>query len=596
MSENRVETLLLAGMMALFLGIETGKAQALNNDCSGLAGAARKSGNKTIGVQKCTIFEETAFQNAGGVAYDRIEVGLQGTIEGYAVKSGLEMYHFPDYPEFVLAQKGNLGPYLHGTSEYSGEKGKSGLTLFLPKQAAGWNGKLFMIFHGGAMYPPIGDLLPRPARYNPLMGANEYVGLMIERGYAVVYTRRSASAGRPGDRDVVLDDGTLLKERTHGYHVGLLRDWTILAKNFVESRLGRKPQRTYWYGRSAGAAPGRLINYIAGANTDTQGKRLFDGFILDDPAGGFFWPTLKFARVDNKDGSFSVKADEQDRLLFDDSRKAAFAPQLDTLHQNYSGPRWVATTWGGDYPTLKRINATLLREKGLGAKNRLYEIMGVSHGDAGAHHKSARWEENLDLTPIFDALVDVLDQWVERGMEPPPTQSDVLAFGDVNGDGVNENPAIALPEIACPTGVYYEYPARAGGGEGAVGAGRTGFAAFLEEARPAVNADTMKLPAGFDEAWLEPLDSRGRFVDMNSNNVRDTRESITQAWRRRGREGRKYGTLRYDETLTQGAYASCVARAASELYNRRLISEGALLQYLQQAVESVHFRGALKTE
>lgn len=578
------------GALALFTLLIDAKAQTSSStDCSSYIGPTKRLKDKVIGPQACTIYEETDIQSASDVPYQRVEMGISGTIDGYAVKSGLEMYQFADYPEFVLAQKGNLGPYFHGINNYSGEKGKSGMTLFLPKSAADWNGKLFVIFHGGSPFPPIGDLLPRkPGQYNPLMSKNEYAGLMIDKGYAVAYTRRSAYAGRAGDQQVILDDGTVLTERAHGYHVGLLRDWVPIAKNLIEARLGRKPTRTYWYGRSAGAAPGRLFNYVSGVNLDANGQRIFDGMILDDSAGGFFLPTLYFTRVDNKDGSFSVKPDYRDHLVFDEARKQMFVPQIDTLHQLYSGPRWVATIWGGDYPTIKRQNTRFLIEKGLGQKHRLYEIAGVSHGDAGAHYPSKQWEQNLDLAGMFDALIDVLDYWVERGVEPPPTRSDLPRFGDFNGDRVIENPAISLPEAACPCGVYFEFPGGIIGrsGEEGTGAGRTGFAAFLKEERPAINADTMKVPPGFDPSWLEPLDSRGRFVDMNGNNVRDTRESITQAWRRRGREGKQYGVLEPNEALTHGGYVTCVARVASELYEQRLITEAAMLHYIREAISS----------
>ena len=35
-----------------------------------------------------------------------------------------------------------------------------------------------------------------------------------------------------------------------GYHIGLIRDWTEIARNLVRNRLGRTPERTYWYGKS----------------------------------------------------------------------------------------------------------------------------------------------------------------------------------------------------------------------------------------------------------------------------------------------------------------------------------------------------------
>ena len=275
-----------------------------------------------------------------------------------------------------------------------------------------------------------------------------------------------------------------------------------------------------------------------------------------------------------------LEVDDQDHLVFDDARKTEFVPQLDILHQGYVGGRWVARTWGGNYQHIKRENARLLMEKGLGAKSRTYEISGVSHGDAGAVYPSDGWQGNLDLSGVIDALINLLDLWVEGGVEPGPTRSDAVYLGDADKDGYIENGAIELPEIACPSGVYYEFP------EGITRPGRTGFAAFLSEPRPAINADTMVLPPGFEESWLEPLDSRGRPLDMNGNLVRDTRESISQAWQRRAREGKRYGVLGPRETLTHGHYVTCVARVTAELSEQNLLSEAAALFYVQEAVKS----------
>ena len=116
--------------------------------------------------------------------------------------------------------------------------------------------------------------------------------------------------------------------------------------------------------------------------------------------------------------------------------------------------------------------------------------------------------------------------------------------------------------------------------------GRTGLVPYLSEARPALNADTETLPRDFSQEWLEPLDSRGYLVDMNKNHVRDTRESVTQAWRRRAEEGKKYGILGPYEDLTHARYVSCVTQVVSELMEQKLLSESAVLEYIRKAVDS----------
>ncbi len=70
---------------------------------------------------------------------------------------------------------------------------------------------------------------------------------------------------------------------------------------------------------------------------------------------------------------------------------------------------------------------------------------------------------------------------------------------------------------------------------------------------------------------------------MNHNSVRDTRESVEEAWRRRRIEGQRYGTLEADEAFTPGQYARCVVAAASELAGAGLLSEAAMFHYMEQA-------------
>jgi hypothetical protein len=75
-------------------------------------------------------------------------------------------------------------------------------------------------------------------------------------------------------------------------------------------------------------------------------------------------------------------------------------------------------------------------------------------------------------------------------------------------------------------------------------------------------------------------------VDMNQNGARDTRESITQAWQRRMREGERYGTLASGETLTHPHYVECVSRVTADLVSENLLSEIARTYYIRNAQRS----------
>ena len=435
--------------------------------------------------------------------------------------------YFNDAPDIVFTQSGNKSPRFQGIGRYRAETGH-GFSLFLPENRADWNGKLFITAHGAGAYGAVGKLMERNpnADFHPQTNSNRYVALMLDRGYAVAHTLRSSQIAG-GDVEVTLEDGSTLKNNV-STHTGFLTGMAKIAGNMVEQKLGRKSERTYYYGFSAGGFLGRLVQYQPGANRGDDGRPLFDAFLLGDAGAGLWLPVLM---VEGKDTLF-VGNDDRNK----------FVPQIDISHQLYLAE---------DGATLdrKRENARMLRDKGLGDKHRMYEIRGISHMDAGQVSRPELVEQTLDLGGINEALIDLLDRWVVKGEAPPPSKSDLTALG------ANDNPGIALPEVACPLGVYYAMPAVHG----------TSRRSYQETAF-----------AAFDGADLEPLDGRGQFVDMNGNGVRDKRESIVQAWRR-------LGLLKPGERLTQAKYAACVANAAARLVEQGLLPTRVLAHYVNQA-------------
>jgi len=428
----------------------------------------------------------------------------------------------------VLTRSGNTTPRFKAIGRYSASTGH-GATLFFPEDAARWNGKLFMTAHGAGPYAGIGSLVPRDphADFNPLTNVNRYVGLMLDRGYAVAHTLRSSHL-QGGDVVLTLEDGTTLDKYNISSHAGFMIDVTRIVERMLVKHLGRKPTRTYLYGFSAGAFLGQLIQYHPDFNQGDGGRPRFDGFLIDDAGGGGWLPVLV---VDGKD-----------TLFMRDEDKKRFVPQIDIAHQLYEGET-------KDFFQKKRENARILKQKGLASKHRLYEVAGVSHFDAGQVSLPYLVPQTLDLGGLLESLITALDRWVEHGVEPPRTKSDVPELG---------GSAIALPEVACPLGVYYPYPAaqtnlRRAGQE-------TAFAAF-------------------DGVNLEPLDARGQLVDMNGNGVRDRRETVAEAWVR-------LGLLRPGERFTQSAYVACVANAAAKLVAEGLLPPRLLGYYVKRAVAS----------
>lgn len=501
--------------------------------CIEFAPAARQVGGKSVGVEECLILEEETAFNIRGHRYRRVEMRISGTVDGWAVKEkGPRSIYFTDGPEFVFPQSGHPGKPQRGIARYEAGRG-SGMTILYPEDPRRWNGKLFVTAHGAGPYGAVGALLPRdPKRkFNPLAGVNRYVGLMIDKGYAVAHTMRSSSR-TSGDIQVTLEDGTVLTNYNLSSHGGLIVGWTELARSLLARRLGAEPRRVYFYGHSAGGFLGRLINYKAGLNAGSDGRPLFDGFLLDDAGGGLWLPKVI---VDGKDVLFATEEERR-----------RFVKQIDVTHQLYLGET-------GDYLANKRENARLLEQKGLGEKHRVYEIRGVSHFDAGQVSRLDLVHQNLDLGGLFDALIDRLDEWVEKGKAPPPSKMDDAAPGQA--ERRRKNAAIALPEVACPLGVYHIFPKE-------LPPGRRG------------GQETAFVP--FDGINLEPLDSRGQLVDMNGNGVRDRRESITEAWRR-------LGLLKPGEKFDRSRYRRCVERAVSALVAEGLLPKRVGEFYVEEA-------------
>jgi len=497
--------------------------------CDEFLSPKKQAGGKSIGPEECRIVSEEVVFNLKGQKFLRLELRISGTVEGWSVKQGPRTEYFNDAPDFVFAQSGNNGPRFKGIGRYTAASGH-GMSLFIPANAADWNGKLFVTAHGAGAYGAVHTLIPRnpAADFNPLTNHNRYVGLMLDRGYAVAHTLRSTQIGG-GDVVVTLDDGTTQKANISS-HGAFLKDFTAIAQNVVQQKLGRRSARSYFYGFSAGGFLGRMVQYAPGLNKGDDGRPLFDAFLIDDAGGGEWRPVLK---TDGKD------------TLFVGEDKARFRRQIDLTHQLYAGD-------SNDFLIKKRENAEILKAKGLSDKHRVYEIRGVSHFDAGQTQLADLVPQTLDLGSLVASFLDMLDRWVETGEAPPPSRSDVAALTGA------DHPAIALPEIACPMGVHYVFPAAHG----------TSRRAFQETAF-----------AAYDGANLEPIDGRGQFVDMNGNGKRDQRETVPQAWTR-------LGLLKAGERFTHGKYVACVAAAAAKLVDQGFLPPRMLPYYVNRAAAS----------
>ena len=545
---------------------------------------------KQIGQEDCKLIE-TDFTFAGR-RFRRMDMGISGTIDGYLAKEGRYRFYFGSNPEFTYAQGGNPNPIFYGIGRYDMDKG-SELVFMYPLDAStaggsgpggnGWNGKMFVTAHGAGRSFVRGTLKRWDLNLNagsPLSDISKYERLMLEKGYAVAKTYRSTLM-EGGDTVVTLDDGTVFDDRNVTEQPRLIFGFAKVGWNVLERRLGRKPSRTYWYGHSGGARPGRIMNYQPGLNVGADGKRIIDGFLLDDPGAGLWLPiVMKNGRdvlfTDREELPWFVTDDPQmaklDPKLFSGARhKDWFVPQIEINHLSYVNetpddpPAWASN----NFLINKRLNAKAVRDKGLAAKHRSYELAGISHSGGEYLPEGRRGDVVIwDMSRVMDGLIDLLDNWVEKGIAPPPSKSEWAEFGDADRDGIIENGPLMIPDVACPTGVFHPFPVSVGPN----GQGTTGFAPFTGEG-------------------LEPIDGRGpvkhdgdnwyhNFVDMNRNGYRDFRETMTQAWRR-------LGLIPQNQTFSRTHYTACIQKAVDKLLAEKFILPRTAQFYLDQGKSMV---------
>jgi hypothetical protein len=530
---------------------------------------------RQVGQEDCKLME-TDFTFAGR-RFRRMDMGISGTIDGYLAKEGRYNTYFGSNPEFTYAQGGNRNPLFYGTGRYDMDKGSEVVFLY-PLEASTWNGKMFVTAHGAGRSFARGtlkrwDLNLNPA--SPLSDVSKYERLMLEKGYAVAKTYRSTLM-EGGDTVVTLDDGTVFTDRNVTEQPRLIYGFAKVGWNVLERRLGRKPSRTYWYGHSGGARPGRVMNFQPGLNVGPDGKHIIDGFILDDAGSGLWLPiVMKNGRdvlfTEHEELPWFVTENPEmaklDPKLFSGAKhKEWFVPEIEIAHLSYVNetpddpPAWASN----NFLTNKRLNAKALRDKGLSAKHRTYELAGISHSGGEYLPEGRRGDVVIwDMSRVMDGLVDMLDNWVEKGIAPPPNKSDWAELGDADRDGSIENGPLMIPDVACPTGVFHPFPESQGPG----GQGVTGFAPFTGDG-------------------LEPVDGRGavkfdgdnwyyNFVDMNRNGYRDFRETMTQAWRR-------LGLIHQNETFSRAHYTACIQKAVDKLLAEKFILPRTAQFYLDQ--------------
>lgn len=563
---------------------------------------------RLVGPEECRIVGEKIIKNAHGVPYRQVTIGISGTVFGFApvnpkamppLGSGADgegrANTFTDHA-FIWQTEGTMGPFVPGTGHYKySEEVQVGVEILIPQNPADWNGSMWVLAHGAGRFPPL-KFPPREAgKFNRHTETSESAGALMDMGFAVVWTRRDSSSSDEGSmavaNTVTLDDGTELGgpgKLGMGFndHLGLMRDYTVISRNYVIEQLGKAPEALFYRGHSAGGALGRSFLIAKGMNSDHEGKKLFDGFYLDDSAGGrgasaYFWES----EMVDEHGSFALEVSDVDQLTFDAEHRQFMSPVIEVVHAAYTGSRTSTVPQlfervTATYPNYKRENARINLEKGLGDIWKSYEIAGVSHGDSASdaedYPELAR--DMVDIGGVAIALEQALADWVLKGKQPPHIRVDAKDVWDLDK---NAGPAIQLPDTACPRGIYRPFMKRPDGTS--VGPSPALFIPYLTELVPQINED-MPRPVGFKEEWLEPLNEKGYLVDMSGGaGQRMTRPTIQQAWIMRYKQGEKTGILKPDERLTRERYVECVTDVASSLRADGLLTAEAERWYIEKS-------------
>ncbi|MDH3533510.1 MAG: hypothetical protein OEO82_11320 [Gammaproteobacteria bacterium] len=526
----------------LFMALANGMAAAQESayaSCDEMLPLPRVVRDAQIGPASCLMQEaELTYKNR---SYMRVDLGLDGAVEGFVTREGDYHEYLTNAPELVFPQAQASAPQqpVFAVARYERARGAAILLLY-PQRRRDWNGKLWVTAHGRGRSFRNGSLKTWHQYLDPedpLADLNKLQKAMLSLGYAVAVTRRTSEES-VGEILATLEDGTIVDFVAFNDSHSLIKDYTRVAENVLAERLGKAPERTFLYGKSAGARLARGMNYFGyRLNVDSDGKPIFDGFLVDDSAAGTWLPV--------------VIEEGKDTLLDEDDEKAAFVPQLELAHQaywnfnNHDLPEFVTYSFLAN----KYNNARILMEKGMTDKFRLIEIRQLSH-DGGSTRPDGRNGklQMLDLSLLMEGAINLLDAWVAGGAAPL-SRSDYPPIGDVDNDGAIDNPAIAYPEVACPLGIFYPYPRS--------GSGATSWAAFTGNG-------------------IEPRDEHGVFVDMNGNGLWDFRETPAEAWQR-------LGLLDHGEELTRPRYVDCVGDAAAALADAGLFDPATVAEYVRRA-------------
>ena len=140
-----IGTLTAASLVAAAIATLGGGQSPAQSSCDGWLLAPRDANGKKVGPSSCVMQESAA--TLDGRTFMRLDVGLDGTVDGYVARQGEYHEYLTNSPDLVFPQSGNPGPILFAVAAYERAKGAA-MTIVYPADRPGWNGKMFVTAHG----------------------------------------------------------------------------------------------------------------------------------------------------------------------------------------------------------------------------------------------------------------------------------------------------------------------------------------------------------------------------------------------------------------------------------------------------------------
>src|SRR5687768_6954989 len=184
---RRVWMCWLAAVVVSVAGATAARGQTTAaTSCDDVLLGPRDVDGKKVGPSSCQKLETPL--TLDGRSFTRIDIGLDGSVDGFITKTGDYKEYLTNAPDLVFGQTSDEGERLPAIAKYERAKG-AGMAVIFPRNRADWNGKMWVTVHGRGASFKEGGLKAWDKNLNPthpLPHLNTYHTLMLPKAYAPV--------------------------------------------------------------------------------------------------------------------------------------------------------------------------------------------------------------------------------------------------------------------------------------------------------------------------------------------------------------------------------------------------------------------------